>query len=66
MVLELKVSDYSRFCRRFKDLNIEIPESEGEIVVAMDSTGIKVTYCGDGSGRVIAENTVTGSRYMPQ
>lgn len=44
---ELKVSDYSRLCRRFKDLEMEIPESTEKVVVAVDSTGIKVTNRGE-------------------
>lgn len=44
---ELKVSDYSRLCRRFKDLEIEIPKPSDKIIVAVDSTGVKVTNRGE-------------------
>lgn len=47
LIPKLQVSDYSRLCRRFKDLEIGIPETEDEIVVAVDSTGVKVTNRGE-------------------
>jgi hypothetical protein len=44
---ELKVSDYSSLCKRFKDMKIEIPKSIDKIIVAVDSTGVKVTNRGE-------------------
>ena len=44
---ELKPSDYSTLWHRFKDLEIEIPKSADEVVVAVDSTGMKVTNRGE-------------------
>ena len=44
---KLKVSNYSRLCRRFKDLEIEIPEPSDDVIIAVDSTGIKVTNRGE-------------------
>ncbi|KXB03461.1 hypothetical protein AKJ47_02175 [candidate division MSBL1 archaeon SCGC-AAA261G05] len=43
---ELKASDYSTLWHRFKDLKIEVPKSN-VIIVAVDSTGIKVTNRGE-------------------
>ncbi|KXB04790.1 hypothetical protein AKJ50_02010 [candidate division MSBL1 archaeon SCGC-AAA382A13] len=43
----LEVSDYSRLCRRFKDLDLKIPESEDKVVAAVDATEIKVTNRGE-------------------
>ncbi|KXB00322.1 hypothetical protein AKJ42_01160, partial [candidate division MSBL1 archaeon SCGC-AAA261C02] len=43
---ELKASDYSTLWHRFKDLKIEVPKSN-DIIVAVDSTGIKVTNRGE-------------------
>lgn len=47
LVPQLEVSDYSRLCRRFKDLELEIPESEDKVVAAVDATGVKVTNRGE-------------------
>ncbi|KXB02149.1 hypothetical protein AKJ44_01305 [candidate division MSBL1 archaeon SCGC-AAA261F17] len=44
---ELKVADYTRLYRRIRDLEIEIPKSSDKIVVAVDSTGVKVTNRGE-------------------
>jgi len=44
---KLKASDYSRLCRRFKDIKIEIPEPSDKVIIAVDSTGIKVTNRGE-------------------
>lgn len=44
---KLKASDYTRLCRRFKDLEFEIPETGDKVVVAVDATGIKVTNRGE-------------------
>ncbi len=47
LVPELQFSDYSRLCRKFKDLKIEIPESEEKVVAAVTATGVKVTNRGE-------------------
>lgn len=44
---KLKASNYSRLCRRFKDLDFEIPETGDKIIVAVDATGVKVTNRGE-------------------
>ena len=44
---ELKASDYTSLWHRFKKLELEIPESEDEVVAAVDATGIKVTNRGE-------------------
>lgn len=47
IVPKMEVSDYSRLCRRFKNLELEIPESEEKVVAAVDATGVKVTNRGE-------------------
>ena len=42
------MADYSTICKRLKKLNIQLPENPGEdLVVAIDSTGMKVTNRGE-------------------
>ncbi|KXB08526.1 hypothetical protein AKJ56_01050 [candidate division MSBL1 archaeon SCGC-AAA382N08] len=47
LIPELEVSNYSRLCRRFKELEFEIPQSEDKVVAAVDATGVKVTNRGE-------------------
>ncbi|KXB07259.1 hypothetical protein AKJ54_00470 [candidate division MSBL1 archaeon SCGC-AAA382K21] len=47
LIPELKASDYTSLWHRFKDLDLEIPESGDKVVVAVDATGIKVTNRGE-------------------
>ncbi len=44
---ELKVADYSTLWHRITKLIMELPTSDKEIVVAIDSTGMKVTNRGE-------------------
>jgi len=44
---KLKAADYTTLWHRIADLNIELPTNKRKIVVAVDSTGIKVTNRGD-------------------
>ena len=45
---KLKSADYSTLCKRFKKLDIKLPENLGrDIVVAVDSSGMKVTNRGE-------------------
>jgi len=44
----LKPLDYSTICKRLKKLNIELPRNLGEdLIIAIDSTGMKVTNRGE-------------------
>jgi len=44
---KLKAADYTTLWHRIANLKIELPTNKGKIVVAVDSTGIKVTNRGD-------------------
>lgn len=46
---KLKPADYSTICKRMKKMDIEVPEQEigDNIVVALDSTGMKVSNRGE-------------------
>ena len=46
-VPDLKSADYSTLWQRIADLELNIPIPDNEIVVAVDSTGMKVTSRGD-------------------
>ena len=44
----LRVTDYSTICKRLKKLDIELPRNLGEdVVVAVDSSGMKLTSRGE-------------------
>ncbi|KXB03192.1 hypothetical protein AKJ45_02275 [candidate division MSBL1 archaeon SCGC-AAA261F19] len=43
---ELKEADYTTLWHRIKDLEIEVPKPADKIIVAVDSTGVKVTNRG--------------------
>jgi len=44
----LKTLDYSTICKRLKKLNIQLPENlKGDLIVAIDSSGMKVTNRGE-------------------
>ena len=47
-VPKLKVADYSTICKRLRKLDFELPGNLGEdLVVAVDSSGMKVTNRGE-------------------
>ena len=46
-ISKLRVIDYSTICKRLKRLDIDLPKNLGEnLVVAIDSSGMKVTNRG--------------------
>jgi len=47
LVPELQASDYTSLWHRFKDLELEIPETENKVTAAVDATGVKVSNRGE-------------------
>ncbi len=48
-ILKLKAADYSTICKRIKKMDIKLPEEKlgNDMVVALDSTGMKVSNRGE-------------------
>ncbi|MFP4006105.1 MAG: transposase [Candidatus Hadarchaeia archaeon] len=61
---KLDSADYTTLWHKIRNLRLEIPEKEGEMVVAVDATGIKVTNRANGFGDNMIERGGDGSRYM--